>query len=101
MLAKGIELLPCLERLDLRRVAPPGVAHAGIDGVAGLRQRVGSERPEAAGRASDDDDLRHGVSPCPGQTNMPPETSILWALIQRLSSLSNAATAGPMSSGRP
>src|SRR5438874_9666296 len=34
------------------------------------------------------------------QTNMPPETSTRWALIQRLSSLSSAATGGPMSSGR-
>src|SRR5205814_905999 len=48
-----------------------------------------------------DDDLCHTVSPCPAQTNMPPETSTRWALIQRLSSLSSAATAGPMSSGRP
>ncbi len=37
----------------------------------------------------------------PAHTNMPPEISMRWPVIQRVSSASSAATAGPMSSGTP
>jgi hypothetical protein len=42
---------------DLRSVAAFCFAHAGVDGVAGLGERAGSESPEAARGSCDDDDL--------------------------------------------
>jgi hypothetical protein len=48
---------------DLRRVAPGGFAHAGIDGVAGMSERAGGKRAEAARCAGDDDNLFHDTVP--------------------------------------
>ena len=42
---------------DLRRVAPVGLAHRGVDGVAGLGERAGGHEAEAPGGAGDEDDV--------------------------------------------
>jgi hypothetical protein len=48
---------------DLRGIAAGGLAHAGIDDVAGMSECTGSERAKAAGSAGDDDDLFHDMYP--------------------------------------
>lgn len=48
---------------DLRRVAPGRLAHRGVDGVAGLGERAGGKRAEAARRAGNDDNLFHDCNP--------------------------------------
>jgi hypothetical protein len=45
--------------LDLRRVPAGAVAHAGVDGVAGVGEPAGAERAESARRAGDHDRLVH------------------------------------------
>jgi hypothetical protein len=48
---------------DLRRVATRGLAHAGVDDMAGVSQCTRGERAEAAGSAGDDDNLFHDTYP--------------------------------------
>ena len=92
---------------------PCGLAHRGVDGVAGLGQRAGGHEAEARGRAGDEDDVL-GHERCSFDVSVigfggweaadqmiPPLARSVWPLIQAPSGPARKATASAMSSGWP
>src|ERR1700722_15456981 len=92
---------PLCDGGDLGRIAALGLAHRGIDNVAGLGERAGGHQAEARGRASNEDGMFvHDGIPSRGgwfegvewPQIIPPLARSVWPLIQTPSGPARKAT---------